>query len=434
MGGLWKYTPLPDDALDGLSVPQTSPIAGHDKPIWRETADGPPEATVLSPLYDGLETNIPHPLMGFSDLDWTDDCQLFPQHGRVQAYLEEYAKDVQHLIEFETQVVTVQPTFDEKWTVKTRKLTPEGEGSEQVQTFDAVVAASGHYNVPFIPDVPGIAEWKEAYPGSISHSKFYRSPRHYAGQKVIVVGNAASGIDIGAQIRRVCRWPLIMSQKSPSYLLTETPEGNQDRPPIAEYIAKDRSVRFQDGSVERDIDAVLYCTGYLYSYPFLTELDPPLITTGKRVENLWQHIFYRPRPTLAFPGLNMKVIPFPTAEVQGAVIAGVFAGRLALPSDEDMKTWEDGVLREQGDGGEFHVLKFPKDAEQINKLHSWAVSSGPVGKTPPLWEEKQYWMRERFPQIKKAFQDLGEERHHVRSLEGVGFDYEKWKREEGQAA
>ena len=52
-----------------------------------------------------------------------------------------------------------------------------------------------------------------------------------------------------------------------------------------------------------------------------------------------------------------------------------------------------------------------------------------VGKEPPHWGEKAYWMRERFPAIKKAFQDFGEDRHSKRTLEDVGFSFEEWKRE-----
>ncbi|KAK0948802.1 monooxygenase, partial [Friedmanniomyces endolithicus] len=157
------------------------------------------------------------------------------------------------------------------------------------------------------------------------------------------------------------------------------------------------------------------------------------------------HIFYQPHPTLAFPVLNQKVIPFPLAEAQGAVIARVFSGRLGLPYEDEMKTWEQDWTKKNGDARMFHVLKFPADADYIDELHDWAVSAdgeGEVvtpsdepsrgvvvrrGKTPPYWGEKEYWMRERFPAIKKAFQDMGEERHRKRTLQDVGFDYEEWK-------
>jgi hypothetical protein len=52
-----------------------------------------------------------------------------------------------------------------------------------------------------------------------------------------------------------------------------------------------------------------------------------------------------------------------------------------------------------------------------------------IGKEPPFWAEKEYWTRERFPAIKKAFQGYGEERHSKCMLEDVGFDFEHWKSE-----
>jgi len=119
-----------------------------------------------------------------------------------------------------------------------------------------------------------------------------------------------------------------------------------------------------------------------------------------------------------------------------------------------MKAWEDGVEGEMGAGRDFHVLKFPMDANYINMCHDWAVSADgegsktskpngqtnggskaeqtSVGKTPPYWGEKEYWMRERFPAIKKAFQDFGEERHSKRTLEDVGFSFEAWKQEKAE--
>ena len=45
--------------------------------------------------------------------------------------------------------------------------------------YDAVVVASGHYNDPFIPDIPGLVDFDKAYPGAISHSKFYRRPNDF---------------------------------------------------------------------------------------------------------------------------------------------------------------------------------------------------------------------------------------------------------------
>lgn len=393
-------------------------------------------AKFLTPVYERLETNIPRGLMGFSDLNWPEETQLFPRHEDVLEYISRYSEHVLHLIDFDTRVLDVQQKADGKWTVKTRKVEHNQETAPKSEDFDAVLVANGHYDVPYIPDVPGIEAWNKAYPGIISHSKFYRRPEQYAGKKVVVVGNSASGIDIGAQITTTCKLPLLISSKSESYLNVGGANPSQtEKPEITEFIVEDRSVRFADGTIEKGIDAILYCTGYFYAYPFLDSLNPPLITSGERVEKTYHHVFYQPNPTLSFLGLPMKVIPFPVSEVQSAVIARVLSGRLYLPSEDEMRVWEEDVIAEMGDRRSFHVLKFPKDADYINMLHDWAVSADNeknVGKKPPRWGEKEYWTRERFPNIKKAFQDLGEKRHKTTRLEEVGYDFEAWRKEQGK--
>lgn len=251
-------------------------------------------------------------------------------------------------------------------------------------------------------------------------------------QKTIIVGNGASGMDIAMQIVTTCKSPLLHSSRSESFLLSDASSTKQECPEIAEFILEDRAVRFVDGTVEKNIDAVLFATGYFYSFPFLNTIDPPLIRDGTHVTNLYQHMFYRPQPTLAFPVLQQRVIPFPMAEAQAAVIARIWSGRLSLPTQAEMEAWEEELSKVMGDGRSFHLLKFPKDANYINAMHKWAMSatdSECKGKKPPFWGEKQYWMREQFPAIKKAFQDKGEDRHSVRSIEELGFDFERYKKE-----
>ncbi|KAK3715308.1 monooxygenase [Vermiconidia calcicola] len=464
VGGLWNHVPCPNSTPDDLSVPQTDPDAKDDEPIWDypNGEDGDYKADkapyFMTPMYDLLESNIPRGLMGFSDLDWPEDCQLFPKHESVLDYIDRYAEDVRHLIRFQTQVVDVSMNPDERWNVKTRPIVPDPNTATEETVFDAILVANGHFDVPYIPSVTGIERWNKTYPGTILHSKFYRRPEHFAGKKVIVVGNSASGVDIAAQISTACALPLLQSQKSESFLHPDPTSGMVEKPQIVEYVAEGRQVWFADGSVESDIDAILYCTGYFYSFPFLKSLKPPVISSGERVENLYQHIFYRPQPTLAFATLNQKIIPFPVAEAQSAVIARVWSGRLQLPDDPEMERWEQTTFEETGAGRNFHVLKFPKDADYIDMLHDWAMTAeGPpdacaelrkrrmsssnvdveqrkqhrpsVGKEPPYWGEKEYWTRERFPSIKKAFQKFGDERRSKRKLEDVGFSFEEWKRE-----
>ena len=94
----------------------------------------------------------------------------------------------------------VRKTTDgRKWVVRAVTLRIRGKVAGLVERnvqFDLVVVASGHYNMPKIPDIEGLGEWKAVYPGRVIHSKQYRSPGKYGGQNVLVIGAGVSALDI----------------------------------------------------------------------------------------------------------------------------------------------------------------------------------------------------------------------------------------------
>lgn len=436
-GGCWNYTNDPKGSVD---VPQTDPNKPLDRPIWRPAkspngyANGEKRAVFESPMYERLETNIPHVIMKHSADPSLEDDQLFPSRERVTQYLEAYAREIKRLVHFETQVIDIRKTSldgQDVWHVHVKDLL-----SDRVfdATYDAVVVANGHYSVPDLPDIQGIKAWNQANPGVIAHSKFYRRPDSYTDKKVIIIGNSASGVDIASQIATVARHPVLISIRSSSPLAYEAGY-KEDVAQIAEFLPSSqgtRAVRFTDGRVEEDVDAILFATGYFYSFPFLSQLQPKLILTGDRVEHLYKHLFYIYDPTLAFIGLPSKIIPFRTFEGQAAVIARVWSDRLELPPVQEMKKWEEGVIAKQGSGKAFHELKFPEDFDYLNEMVEWSKQAKEPGrgKIPPRWSERETWTRKRFPAIKKAFNDQGEARHKVRTVEELGFDYDAWLREQ----
>ncbi|KAF7166777.1 hypothetical protein CNMCM5623_000284 [Aspergillus felis] len=440
VGGVWNYTPGALKADLVTRVPQLNPDGPLEEPIWyrSEETEEPRQLTFISPIYSTLDTNIPKELMAYCDKPFPADCQVLPNHSTVKKYLEEYAEDVKDLVQFETQVLDVkqeEPTR-KAWALTTRNLRT---GAKQTGTYDAVVVASGHFDVPYLPNIKGIEQWNKKYPGVVSHSKYFDSPEQFHDKKVIVVGSSASAVDIGAQINRVSKGKVLVSQRTESYL---TPSASADKsyfPEIVEFLPPEshqRAVRFADGRVEMDIDAIVFCTGYLYSFPFLSSLNQPVIGDGRRTLNTYQHLFYIYNPTLVFPVLPQRVIPFPLSENQAAVYARVWSGRLTLPSIAEMKQWEESTVATQGDGTKFHLMHFPLDADYMNFLHDWAdmartrqgLTNNGHGKQCNYWGKKQRWMRQKFPEIRRAFVEKGEERHKIKSIAELGFDYdEDWK-------
>ncbi|KAI1452700.1 FAD/NAD(P)-binding domain-containing protein [Annulohypoxylon moriforme] len=463
VGGVWNYSAVPRPGAE-LRVPQTSAFPGWlEGPVYVEEGNGKREGKgegegrkplFPSPMYDDLNTNIPHTIMKYSDLSFRDGCEIFPRREDVQAYLVQYAKDVRHRIRFSTQVTdislqekNVHKPWEERdqWDVSTTDLVT-GEKSRDV--YDAVVVASGHYSTPYIPD--GIADIKafhEAHPGVISHSKLYRNAESYRGKKVVVVGTGASGLDIAAQIRRVSQSPLIVSAREGVTEETLEHFGAGKFAQVGQikrFLVEERGVEFypledeeKKGSdaaetegkegpavIEKDVDAVLFCTGYLFTFPFLTTLaDPPLVTDGRRVYGLAKHFLHINHPTLAFPGLPIKVIPFPLTEAQGSVLARLWSNTLPLPSRSAL----EAIEREDGDGtdpGKYHVFPKGGDGRYINELHDWVMRDGggkEGGKEPPYWDGELLWQRGIYIEAKMQFEKTGKS---AKTLAELGFRYE----------
>ncbi|KAL8358267.1 hypothetical protein RB598_002844 [Gaeumannomyces tritici] len=411
VGGVWNYSKTPTSTL---RVPQTDPFCPPDPPIF--PADGAP-AVFPSPMYDLLHTNIPSPLMRFSDLAFPPGLPIFPPREAVQDYLVEYSQDVRSLVRFSTRVKDVRLRRDgdiDQWDMDTEAT--DGSNAKSF-TFDAVVVASGHYATTYTPDITNIRAFHSTHPGVITHAKLYRSPASYAGKRVVVVGNSASGVDIAKQVQRAGA-RVLLSVREPTAEDQLEHIGAEEVPDITEFLVAEKGVRLRDGRVEQHIDAIIFCTGYLFAFPFLESLEPPLVTNGRRVCGLYKDFLHIGHPTLAFPGLPIKVVPFPFSEGQAAIFARIWANALPLPSERDMREWEDRAVQERGPA--FHVYPKDGDVEYLKEMHAWA-SKAAGGKEPPVWTEEQVWQRHTYKAAKLQFEKTG---RVATSLSELGFDFE----------
>ncbi|XP_033728026.1 dimethylaniline monooxygenase [N-oxide-forming] 5-like [Pecten maximus] len=109
------------------------------------------------------------------------------------------------------------------------------------------------------------------------------------------------------------------------------------KPNIKRFL--DNGVEFEDGTTEKDIDAVILATGYKYNFPFL---DTSLIEVkGNRVD-LYKHLFppNLKHNTLVLVGIMQQIgAVFPISELQCRLSARVFKGDIQLPSRSEM--WND---------------------------------------------------------------------------------------------
>lgn len=252
-------------------------------------------------MYETLHANIPGSLMNYKDRPFPQDAWAYPSRQTIQNYIGGYAEDLWSHIKFNVQVESVELTQDaerDRWILKA-KSTVDDETIKE--TFDAVVVANGHYSVPFLPEVKNIKAFHTTHPDIIIHSKNYRTPEPFAGKRVVVVGNGPSGLDIARQITGVGAQTLL-SVRSPTPTDKLEHVGATEIAEIVEFLPDQQAIRLKDGSVQSGIDAIIYCTGFLFSYPFLPGLAPKLLTKGKGVFGLYKHLFLIQHRRWSFQG------------------------------------------------------------------------------------------------------------------------------------
>ncbi|KAH8602710.1 flavin dependent monooxygenase-like protein [Bisporella sp. PMI_857] len=365
-------------------------------------------------VYPTLETNIDAHAMSFSQEPFPEERSTLNilRHGEdspfrhwkvVEGYIESLLdrKQYHKLVTYNTTAELVHKDKEtNKWVVTLRQPNVEsGLDKWWTESFDAVVVASGHYTVPFIPTTRGLAEFAENFPGSVEHSKSWRDPEKYRGKRVVVVGASISGADISFTMADVVETPLhsvVRGRYHPYFSDWAFQHPNIKRCPPVSHITSsretgERTVHFEDGTKLEDIDHVIFGTGYTWTLPFLPELAATI--RNNRLPNLYQHVFWREDPTLCFVGAIAAGFTFKVFEWQAVLAARFLAGRISLPSQSEQKKWEEDRIHKRGDGVPFTAL-YPDFEEYFEEVRQLAGEpKDGQGRVLPKWEK---WWREQF--------------------------------------
>ena len=177
------------------------------------------------------------------------------------------------------------------------------------------------------------------------HSHDYRHPDVFEGKHVVILGAAASGQDICLEVAKKAE---IVYLSHKGNVASKLPDNVERQRPIS-FISSDGTVHFDDGQ-QRKVDAILLCTGYEFSFPFLSDACN-IKVCNNRVTHLYKHIFNTKYPTLSFIGLCLRVCPFPLFSLQARYIAAVLSGKKNLPSEKDMNDEEEMDFQEKLSSG-----------------------------------------------------------------------------------
>ena len=347
----------------------------------------------MSSAYRSLHAESSRRGMQYTAFPMPDSYPNYPSHRLIAKYLDDF---VDHFgfrgkIQFRTQVTNVVPAAGGGWDVSVRR---RDTGEVRTERYGAVLIANGHHWDPRYPEpaFPGAA----TFTGEQIHSHHYRTPEPFAGKRVLVLGIGNSACDVAVDCSRVAartllamrrgahivpkhlfgmptdhltlmRWGArvpVRLQEFAVTLLIRIAQGSVTRyglprpdrrllcapPTVSDSLLSkldhgdivvrpsiDRfdgdRVCFTDGSAEQ-IDAVIYCTGYKISFPFL---DEALIGADGDQIPLYHRIVPPKLAGLYFIGLVQPIgAIMPIAEIQSQWVADLLQGRATLPPQPQM--------------------------------------------------------------------------------------------------
>ena len=375
--GLATLRALTARGVDAVALERRPCIGG----VWAIHDHGRPTAA-----YRSLHLITSRERTEFAELPMPEGTPDYPSRDAVGRYLESYAETFGLLdrIRLGDGVVQTRPA-DGGWDVEL-----ESGGRER---FDRLVVANGHNEEAKWPDPP----YPGDFDGLQVHALDYGEADDFRGRRVLVVGMGNSAMDIATDISLVAdrtylsartgswiipkrllgkpadqvvkpwvavhvpwriRQPLSqflirlvvgrperyglpapsrgLFQAHPTItdtVLSRISHGELTPKPGIESLAGD-SVRFSDGSAE-PVDAIVWCTGYRVSIPFL---DESITGPDPKELPLYKRIFHLDRGDLFFVGLMQSTgSAFPIVELQARILAEHLTGDWQLPPAEEQR-------------------------------------------------------------------------------------------------
>ncbi|TVY47036.1 Flavin-containing monooxygenase [Lachnellula occidentalis] len=470
-GGVWVFDTrvAPEPAYPSLvpSIAETAyyedllaehGVSGHASNGERENSE---DVKILhappGPCYELLSNNVPTGLMKTTLNSWPPGTEQIVRHNVLAEYIQDTAAKtgVEEVTQYNTKVERVEKRGG-CWYVQTSTLDADTlEKKTRDWEFDAVIVATGHYHAPKVPDIPGLKDWKRAWPSRIQHSKRYRSARGFEGKSVLLIGGSTSSFDIAKELDGIAKtiyqstrggeFDHPISMLPPS--VKRVPEIKsfdleQHSRPILDSEAIPCTITLVNGQVLRDIDRVIICTGYHCAFPFLSPYhrdstpaseadETALVTDGTQMHNLHKDIFYIPDPTLAFIGVPYHIATFSLFDFQAIAVAAVFSGKANTPSEEDMRAEYLRKLGEKGPGRAFHSLR-GKDAEYVDELLAW-INPGIVAAGGRAVEGHTEEWKAQYELLVEKFKDLLEKKPLLSPVEKDIVDIKAEVREPVQA-
>lgn len=362
---------------------------------WRTGCGGLGGEPVHGSMYRYLWSNGPKECLEFADYSFLEHfgrpIPSYPPRAVLLDYIQGRLKKQNAFsaakMHYNTAVRWVSQKKDDKFLLQSQNLFT---GVLEDHEFDHCVVACGHYSTPHVPSFEGI----ETFPGRVLHAHDFRSAREFTGQRVLLVGSSYSAEDIGSQCMKY-------GAKSVSFSYRTKPmrfRWPQDvtTHPLLERVTGSKCT-FRDGSI-KEVDAIVLCTGYLNSYPFM-ERSLQLQTRNRLYPpDLYHGVVYipsnRPKNHLLYLGMQDQYFTFNMFDAQAWLARDVILGSQKLPSREEMqkhsRAWLD---REEKIDHYTQAIDFQRDyIESLLDLSDYPrFDCAAMANMFKEWEEHKVW-------------------------------------------
>ncbi|KAG0675876.1 hypothetical protein C6P40_001429 [Pichia californica] len=426
IGGVWNFFKDPDPKLPPLSIIKSNKYNKPDEIFekskipnlnkLKNTSFNHPYVTFSNKTYNDelkwgknaaykdLFTNIPEKFMRFSYTPYKGISKgkfLEPLISSVDVkdYLDKIIENynLSNYFRVNSSIELIEKDqITGKWNLTIRHK-PQFSKIEQwyTESFDAVILANGHCNVPFIPKIENLAEFVSKFPDVISHSKSFRNSNDFKNSNVLLCGSGTSSADLAQYLSPVAKSVTISQRSETVYewiknCFSQSPN-IKFKPRIKKLLPESESVEFVDGTIGQ-YDHIILSTGYHYHFPMLNTHDDYVKIYNDNYEsqspinkigNLYLYTFSTKDNTLATVGIPTIGLMFHAMEYSAAAVAGVFSGLKKLPNIEEQIKWDDSRTKIEKPEVPHRFQGFFTDKLQeqlLNPLFKFA----PEGRTDPL--------------------------------------------------
>jgi cation diffusion facilitator CzcD-associated flavoprotein CzcO len=184
---------------------------GHDDFVILEQAPGI-GGTWFHNRYPGAECDIKSHLYSFSFAPNPAWSRRYARQPEIKAYLEDVVERFglgPHL-RLSTPVRSMRWDDDQSvWHI----TVGDAQGNDEIVDADIVVSAIGMFGKPVAPEVPGL----DSFGGTMFHSAQWADDHDLTGERVAVIGSAASAVQLIPEIAPIVS-SLVVYQRTPNWV------------------------------------------------------------------------------------------------------------------------------------------------------------------------------------------------------------------------